>query len=238
MDINILESLLLVATGIGMGFSVMGISTSIIFSPIIISIYGSKFGNGIFFIPFFITNLYMAFQYRKSCDKKIILKLLPFSLLGMILASIFALYISEDFFRRIIGIIIILTSIMFFLKKYENRLRKLSVLFGIIGGASSYLANISGPIFNLYFLSYNKSQKNFIGTRSVFFAIFSIIKLLMYIFIFKNINIFTLSKSIILLPTTFIGAYLAKKLLEIIDQKTINTIIVLIGIIISFKMIF
>ncbi|MDX8335821.1 sulfite exporter TauE/SafE family protein [Candidatus Cetobacterium colombiensis] len=233
---DIWEILFMLIVGIGMGFSLMGMSTAILFSPIIVSIYGSKLGNGIMFVPFLVADLYVSYLYRKSYDKKIVLKLIPFSVLGMIIASIFANSISEDIFRKIIATIIIFASIIFFLKKYENKLTKLSWIFGIFGGASSYLANVSGPIFNIYLLSYKQDKDNFIGTRAIFFTAINIIKLFMYIFIFKNINTFTISRGAIAIPTIFLGVFLAKKLLKIMSQQKFNTTIILLGLIVALKM--
>lgn len=230
------EILFMLLIGIGIGFSLMGISTSILFSPILVSIYGSKLGNGIMFIPYLIADFYVSYQFRNSFDKKIVMKLLPFSILGMFVASVFATSISEEFFRRIIAVIIIFSSILFFLKKYEHKLTKFSWLFGIFGGASSYLANISGPIFNVYLLSYTQKEDYYIGTRAIFLTAINIIKFFMYIFIFKNINTFTITRGSIAIPTIFLGVFLAKKLLKTINQKVFNTIIVLLGLVAAIKM--
>ncbi|WP_448821403.1 sulfite exporter TauE/SafE family protein [Cetobacterium sp.] len=231
-----LEILLMLAVGIGIGFSLMGMSTSVLFSPIIVSIYGSRLGNGIMFIPFLIADFYVSYLYRKNFDKKIVLKLLPFSVTGMIVASIFANSISEEIFRKIIAIIIVFASILFFLKKYEDKLSKLSWLFGVFGGASSYLANVSGPIFNVYLLSYKQGETDFIGTRAIFFTTLNIFKFFMYLFIFKNINTFTLIRGSIAIPTIFLGVFLAKQLLKRMDQKIFSLIIVLLGLIVAIKM--
>ena len=90
------EILFMLIIGVGMGFSLMGMSTSILFSPILVSIYGSRLGNGIMFIPFLIADLYVSYMYRNNYDKKIVLKLIPFSVIGMTVASIFANSISEE----------------------------------------------------------------------------------------------------------------------------------------------
>lgn len=234
MDIS--EILFMLIVGVGMGFSLMGMSTAILFSPILVSIYGSKLGNGIMFVPFLIADLYVSYLYRNNYDKKIVLKLIPFSVIGMVIASIFTNSISEDIFRKIIATIIIFSSILFFLKKYEHKLTKLSWLFGVFGGASSYLANVSGPIFNVYLLSYKQKEEDFIGTRAVFFTVINIIKLFMYIFIFKNINTFTITRGSVAIPTIFLGVFLAKKLLKIMNQKIFNTVVVLLGLIVAIKM--
>lgn len=43
---------------------------------------------------------------------------------------------------------------------YENSLAKLRRIFRIVGGASSYLANVSGPIFDIYLLSFKKKKNS------------------------------------------------------------------------------
>lgn len=230
------EILFMLIIGVGMGFSLMGMSTSILFSPILVAIYGSKLGNGIMFIPFLVADFYVSYLYRNNYNKKIVLKLIPFSVAGMVIAAIFANTVSERVFRTIIATIVIFASVLFFLKKYENKLTKLSWLFGIFGGASSYLANISGPIFNVYLLSYELNKEEFIGTRAVFFTVINIFKLFMYIFIFKNINTFTITRGAMAIPTIFLGVFLAKKLLKIMDQKIFNTIVVSLGLIVAIKM--
>ena len=70
---DIWEILFMLIVGIGMGFSLMGMSTAILFSPIIVSIYGSKLGNGIMFVPFLVADLYVSYLYLKSYDKNIFL---------------------------------------------------------------------------------------------------------------------------------------------------------------------
>lgn len=58
----------------------------------------------------------------------------------------------------------------------------------------------------------------------------------MYIFIFKNINIFTITRGSVAIPTIFLGVFLAKKLLKIMNQKIFNTVVVLLGLIVAIKM--
>lgn len=232
------EILFLLAVGVGMGFSLMGMSTSILFAPIILSIYGSRLGNGIMIIPFIVADIYVTYLYRKSYDWKVVVKLLPCSFLGMLLAGISAKYISEQIFQYIIAFIIIFASIMFFLSKYEEKLKKLGWLFGILGGAASYLANVAGPILNVFFLAYEKDTKSFIGTRAMLFTVLNLLKLVLYILFFNNINMYTLSRGAIAIPTIFIGTYLAKQLIKHINQKTFNKIVVFLGLLVAIKMLF
>lgn len=235
---SFLEILLLLFCGIGMGFNLMGMSTAIFCSPLLIAFYGSHSGNAIMFIPFFISNLFISYQYRQKFNKKLVLKILPFAILGLIIASIIANHITEDIFRKIIAIIIIFASVLFFLKRYTEKLTHLGWAFGIFAAMSSYLSNIAGPILNVYFLSFNEGEDSFIATRSIFFSIFNIFKLGLYIFVFKNINMFTVTRAAISIPTIFLGVFLAKIILKHISQNTFSKIIVSLSILVALKLLF
>lgn len=233
-----IDIMVLSIVGVGIGLSLMGISGAVLYSPLVVAIYGARSGNGIMFLPFLVADIYVAYKYRKNFDRATVLKLIPFSLVGMGIASYYANIIPDELFRKILGIIIVGASILYFLKKYEAKLTKMGWLFGVLGGAASYLANISGPIFNVYLLSYNRDEENFIGTRSVFFMFLNFLKFFLYFFIYKNINTYTLSRGIISVPTIFVGVYLGKLLLSKISQKTFNTTIVVLSLVVAVKLIF
>lgn len=236
MDLT--EILLLIICGIGMGFNLMGMSTAIIFSPILIDFYGSRYGNAIMFLPFFVSNFIVSYKYRHSFNKKLVLKVLPFALIGLFIASLIADHITPEVFKKVIALIIIFSSIVFLMKKYTEKLTRLGWLFGILAAMSSYLSNIAGPILNVYFLSFNEGKDSFIATRSVFFSIFNIFKILLYIFIFKNINSFTMERAAISIPAVLIGVFFARLILKRISQRTFTLIIIFISLIVAFQILF
>lgn len=235
---SILDIILTIFMGIGIGFSVMGMSTAILYSPLMAVFYGARLANGIMFIPFFFANLYEAYKHRNSYNKTIVLKILPFSFLGMALAAYFAKDISDKIFDKLFAVLIILVSIFFFTKKYSSKLKNFGCLFGILGGASSYLANVAGPVFNIFLLSFNPDEKNFIGTRAFIYLYFNMAKLFLYIYLFKNINFFTISRALIAIPMIFVGIFLAKILLKHINKELFDKIVICTSLVIALKMLF
>ncbi|MBC2855684.1 MAG: sulfite exporter TauE/SafE family protein [Cetobacterium sp.] len=234
----ILDIILTIFMGIGIGFSVMGMSTSILYSPLMAIFYGARLANGIMFIPFFFANLYVAYKHRNNYNKTIVLKILPFAFLGMGLAAYFGKDISDEMFDKVFAILIIFVSIFFFTKKYSSKLKKFGWFFGVLGGASSYLANVAGPVFNIFLLSFNPEEKNFIGTRAFIYIYFNMVKLFLYIYIFKNINFFTISRALIAIPMIFVGIFLAKLLLKHIDKDVFDKIVIFTSLLIALKMLF
>ena len=230
------DILALAFMGVGMGFSLMGASTAVLFSPVIIAIYGSKLGNGIIFLPFFFANLVFAWQHRKRFNKTVVRKLLPAALCGMGAAALCANQIPEQMFRNLIGCAIVFSSLLFFIKQYETRLTSLGWLFGVLGGASSYLANVSGPIFNVFFLSFKPDEDTFVSTRSIFFAVLNGIKFVMYLTVFGNINSYTLTRGLFAMPFILVGIKLAAWLFARIRPETFVRLVVLLGLGAAFNL--
>lgn len=74
--------------GIGAGFSKLGIPSALVFSPLLASIYGGKTSAGIIIIPVVISDLTMLYLYRKELDLKILKKILPMTIFGIIVAVV------------------------------------------------------------------------------------------------------------------------------------------------------
>lgn len=96
---TIFDLIALSLMGVGMGFSLMGISTAVLFSPFIVAIYGSRMGNGIMFLPFFIADLYVSWQYRKSFTISRGALAVPFIFIGVALAKILLSKIAQHTFN-------------------------------------------------------------------------------------------------------------------------------------------
>ena len=235
---DLIEIVAIITTGIGIGFSMMGISIAVLYSPFIISIFGGSLGNGIMIFPFLVSDFYMIYRNRKFLNWKIVLKLLPSSILGLIIASIIANKITDEEFRIAIGLIIFIVSILYFSKKYSSNLKKFGWIFGVFGAIASYLGNVSGPIFNIYFLSFRNDTKTYVGTRDLFFGVLNFLKFFIYLFVFKNINSFTFYRGLLAIPFVFIGGFLGKIIITKVNQKTFNLIVVYLGLLVSIKLLF
>lgn len=235
---ELIELMAIISVGIGIGFSMMGISLAVLYSPFIISVFGGSLGNGIMIFPFLVSDFFMIYKNRKFLNWKIVLKLLPSSILGLIIASIIANKITDEEFKIAIGIIIFVASILYFSKKYSEKLKNFGYVFGIVGAIASYLGNVSGPIFNIYFLSFKNDIKTYIGSRDLFFGILNFFKFFIYLFVFKNINSFTFYRGLLAIPFIFVGGFLGKIIINKVNQKTFNLIVVYLGFVVSIKLLF
>ena len=95
-----LEILGMIGLGLGCGLSKLGIPAALVFSPILASVYGGKASAGIIIIPVIVSDLIVMYLYRKDVEKKVLFKILPLTVLGIIVAVIFGNNISDEIFKK------------------------------------------------------------------------------------------------------------------------------------------
>ena len=135
--------------------------------------------------------------YRKHTDWKFIVRLLPCFIVGTILGWWVFDYFQggDDRVRQlkyvIGGILLSMTALHFLVKirkgmkranlKEEREIPKgsivLGLIFGLLGGVATMLANAAGPIAQLYLLAMALPKYAFIGTSAWLFLIVNVIKI-------------------------------------------------------------
>ena len=171
-----LEILGMIGLGLGCGLSKLGIPAALVFSPILAGVYGGKASAGIIIIPVIVSDLIVMYIYRKNVDKKVLIKILPLTILGIIAAVIFGNNISDELFKRSMGIIIFIIGVLTLLKNFKIDFSKLSFLFGFLGGIAAFIGNVSGPMMSIYLLNIEMDREKFLGTRTWFYFIINLIK--------------------------------------------------------------
>ena len=221
----------MIILGLGAGFSKLGIPTALVFSPLLASLYGGKTSAGIIIIPVVISDLTMLYLYRKELDLKILKKILPMTIFGIIVAVVFGNNISDEVFKKSMGAIILAIGILTLLKSLNVNFSKLSYVFGFLGGFSSFIGNVSGPLMSIYLLNINLDKDKFYGTRTWFYFIVNISKLVLYFFFLKNINLFTISRGVCSIPTVFVGVFVGRYIVGKMNQNVFEKFIVIVSII-------
>ena len=130
--------------------------------------------------------------YRRHADWKYIAKLLPFFLIGIVAGwLVFDFFKSHgDLLKTLIGAVLLVMTALHFIRKYQKRKDTdsenstphhlslpLGVLFGILGGIATMLANAAGPVAQLYLLAMALPKYAFIGTAAWLFLIVNVTKI-------------------------------------------------------------
>ena len=175
--------------------------------------------------------------YRKHTDWKFIVRLLPCFIVGTLLGWWVFDYFQggDDRVRQlkyvIGGILLSMTALHFLVKirkgmkqenlKEEREIPKgsivLGLIFGLLGGVATMLANAAGPIAQLYLLAMALPKYAFIGTSAWLFLIVNVIKIPFMIDL-QIITLDSMSVSWWMFIPAMIGAATAPMIVKYINQ--------------------
>ncbi|MDB0029836.1 sulfite exporter TauE/SafE family protein [Opitutales bacterium] len=175
--------------------------------------------------------------YRKHTDWNFIIRLLPCFIIGTIIGWWVFDYFQggDDRVRQlkyvIGGILLSMTALHFFVKirkgmtrnkqKEQGEIPKGSILlgliFGLLGGVATMLANAAGPIAQLYLLAMALPKYAFIGTSAWLFLIVNVIKIPFMIDL-EIITLDSMSVSWWMFIPAMIGAAIAPLIVQYINQ--------------------
>lgn len=213
--------------------------------PILAFLYGGKASVGIM-LPFLIMGDVMALAfYFKSGKIKYILKLIPWAIIGILIAVYVGNHINDQQFKTTIAVAILLCLALLIYNEIRKSKVKLtdnkvfSSSLGLMGGFATMMGNAAGPIFNLYLLSMRLPKETYIGTGAWFYLFLNCFKVPFHVLSWQTINWQTIQMNVVMFPALFIGALIGKKVVGYIPEKTyrylIFTVILLSAILLFFK---
>lgn len=163
-------------------------------------------------------------------DNKLLLLLVPASLIGITAGTALLTTISSDALRQGLAVIIILFVLY---KIFEERIQKAvtyqpkgwhGMLTGILAGFTSTLAHTGGPPVAIYLLMQRVEPRVFVATSAVYFAIINWLKVPYYIYA-GVMDLNQLRQVIWLLPLIPVSVWVGRWLATRIDKKTFEKVI-------------
>lgn len=214
------------------GFSKTGISSFMMPAiPIIASIFGGKDSTGMVLPMLIVGDIFALYYYNRHAEWSNIRKLLPWTLVGLILGVIAGIYINDKQFKAFIAIsVFICLAILIYTEKKGENLKIPQNLFlyaftGILCGFTSMIGNAAGPIFSVYLLAKGFKKNDFMGTTAWFFFIINITKVPLQIFFWNNIPFKTLFLTISMIPAIAVGAILGVVIIKKLNERLFHFII-------------
>lgn len=161
-----------------------------------------------------------ALRFKRNCNVKLLLRLLPISILGILLGYwLLGFPWMDDTVIRYATAVIIL--VLFLLNQWKSALPLLvskaqesqaglwgiALFFGLLAGVTTTLANAAGPVALIYLLAMGLPKEEFIATNAWFFLVMNWIKVPLMV---KRDMITTesLLLNLKLLPALFLGTLL------------------------------
>ncbi|MCF6321515.1 MAG: sulfite exporter TauE/SafE family protein [Rhizobiaceae bacterium] len=175
-----------------------------------------------------VADIFAVVFYRRECQWGVLVKLVPLTLVGIIIGYFLLDIIPAQVFERIIGVIILIMLVLEFIvsktgkKKFDGW--PITVLVGIFAGIATMIANAAGPIFGIYLLQMGLAKKEFVGTRSWFFLLLNVFKL-PFSANLGLITVETLKLDLMFLPAIVIGAIIGYWVLGLINVSMFKWLI-------------
>jgi len=175
-------------------------------------------------------DVFAVTSHWQRWDNKLLLLLVPASLIGITAGTLLLTTISADALRIGLAVIIILFVLY---KIFEKRIQKAvtyqpkgwhGMLTGILAGFTSTLAHTGGPPVAIYLLMQRVEPRVFVATSAVYFAIINWLKVPYYIYA-GVMDLNQLRQVIWLLPLIPVSVWVGRWLATRIDKNTFEKVI-------------
>ena len=210
-------------------------------------VFAGKESVGILLPILICADIAAVWVYHKHADWKQLLRLLPWTLVGIGIGALIFGHIDDRLLIRSIGaILLIMVALRFVVSRFQKQqdglvfksplTRHVFVGFtGITGGIATMVANAAGPVVTIYLLVSGLPKYAFIGTSAWFFFLINLSKMPVQIAI-GNITWHSLGISLIFGVVAFAAAMVAPKVVRHLPQKVFSFLIWVFVVVAGVKM--
>jgi uncharacterized membrane protein YfcA len=220
---------------------VAGIYTVVV--PILAIIFGGKDSTGILLPILIMADVFGVSYYNRATNWKFVWKIIPWALLGVVIATLVGEYISDQWFNRLMAAVILMGVVVLILM--EMRKTKtvpdylwFAALMGVLGGFTTMLGNSAGPIMAVYLLAMHLPKNTYIGTTAWFFFIINLSKLPFHIFVWQTISVDSLVLNLSMLPMIALGAIVGIWIIRHIPETMYRRFVLIVTVLSAFLLFF
>ncbi|MFY9153749.1 MAG: sulfite exporter TauE/SafE family protein [Prolixibacteraceae bacterium] len=241
LQISAFDWIIIMVCGMLIGMSKVGIpGVSMIVVPALAFIFGAKPSTGVLLPILMIADIFGVAYYRRHADWPKVIKVLPWAVVGVLIALWVGEIVNNEQFKDLIAILVFISiGLMLWKDKHKNGQLFpdkwwFAASMGILGGFATMIGNVAGPVFAIYLLAMHLPKNNFIGTGAWFFLIINASKFPLQMFVWNNISLQTLTVDLITLPAIALGAVLGFRFVKIIPEHTYRGFVIVITVISAF----
>jgi uncharacterized membrane protein YfcA len=206
--------------------------------------FGAKASTGLILPMLCFADLIAVVYYRRAAEWQYIFKLLPAAIVGFFLAIAVDRLIPAEEFRRLMAVCIFVSvGVMLWTEKIDGESRMFTAwwyapLFGLMGGFTTMIGNVAGPVMSVYLLSMRLPKYTFVGTGAWFFLAVNYLKLPLQIFVWDNITITSITLNAISIPFMILGALIGIYLVKKVSEKSYRTFVIIVTLISTVMLLF
>ena len=230
---SVSEISLAVAAALLLGIAKAGLKgTSILIVSFMAISFGARDSTGILLPLLIVGDILAVAYYNRHAQWKLLLKFLPWMLIGVVAGTFAGKDLDELVFKKIMSVIILVSVIiMVWWEKGKKKVPQqlwFAGLTGISAGFTTMLGNLAGAFANIYFLAMRIPKQQFIGTAAWLFLIVNLFKVPFHVFSWKTIDKSSLVNDLYLAPLVVIGFFIGVRIVSFFNDQSYRNFILIV----------
>ena len=221
------------------GFAGSGLATVLIMAQL----FGPLESTGVLLPMLICGDIMSVIAFHQHARWATIRRMLPPTLVGIVLAFLVMSHIPAQHFGPVIGWIVLAMAVL----QVWRRLRPGTLehvphshwfawMMGGWSGITTMLANAAGPVMALYFIAIDLPKYEIVGTGSWFFLIVNVLKVPFSLKL-GLIHGSSLLFNLVLLPVIALGIFAGRHLIRIVPQQLFEILILIFALLASLRLI-
>ena len=224
---------LLLLCGLLIGMSKTGLAgVGLMVVPILANAFGGRPSVGLLLPILIFADVFAVTWYNRHAEWKHILRLIPWALGGIAVATLVGRNLSDITFNRLLAALVIAGIVILLWRDLRGdrvkipKSRWFAAGLGLTGGFATMIGNAAGPVMSLYLLSMRLPKNSFIGTGAWFFFIVNVSKVPLHIWSWKTITLDTFILDVLMIPAIAVGAFLGIWLVRLFPERIYRILII------------
>ena len=231
-NLTAMQWLIVLLCALLVGMAKTGLSgVGLMVVPLLASVFGGRPSVGLLLPILIFADVFAVSYYNRHAEWKYILRLLPWSLIGVGAGVLVGQVISDIVFNRLLAVVVLTGIVLMILQDMRKKVSVpdywwFAMGLGLLGGFATMIGNAAGPIMALYLLSMRLPKNIYIGTGAWFFFIVNVFKVPFHVGIWKTITVQSLLFDVLMIPAIALGALLGIWLVKFFPEKAYRIFII------------
>lgn len=240
-DLSLLAWAALAIGAVTVGISKTAIPGANIAVALFAMVLPAKPSTAALLVLLIVADVFAVVFYRRHADWRILRRLVPPVLLGLVLGTVFMSQASDALVGRVIAIILISVIVLGLVQRRRAERREQaggqaaetgrgaaaaqSAVYGSLGGFTTMVANAAGPVMSMYFLAVRLPVTVFLGTSAWFYFVVNLSKVPFSV----GLGLFSaelLLLDLVLVPFVVIGALVGRLIVDKISRRLFEWLVI------------
>ncbi len=200
--------------------------------PLFALLFGAKHSTGVVLPLLCMADLLAVVYYRKKFHRDLVIKPMPWALMGLVVALVLGDLVPESDFKFMMGGCILFGVATLIGMNRPQGLDNViashwfAPVIGFILGFSTMIGNAAGPILTVYLLAMRLPKFAFVATGAWFIMILNYLKIPLQILIWDNISWSSFLLSLTALPFIFLGGFIGIKIVHVLPERQFRLLMI------------